>query len=73
MLAHEQIRLLSGDAFSRCALKSRRLNSESALERVQLALKRNGRWDSDWFIARYAQKHPLLIKRIGSRLDNIAI
>ncbi len=35
LLAHEQIRLLSGDAI--------RLNGESALSRAQLALK--GEWD----------------------------
>ncbi len=33
---------------------------------AQHALKGNGIWDSDWFIARWAQKHPLLIKRIGT-------
>ncbi len=57
LLAHEQICLLSGDEFSLCALKFRCLNSESAMAQAQLALKGNGRWDSDWFIARYAQKH----------------
>ncbi len=34
LLAHEQIRLLSGDAI--------RLNGESALSRAQVALKVNG-------------------------------
>ncbi len=43
LLAHEQIRLLSGDVFRLCALKSRRLNSESTMARAQLALKGNGR------------------------------
>ncbi len=57
LLAHEQLRFLSGDAFSLCALKIHHFNSESAMARAQLALKGNGRWDSDWFIARYAQKH----------------
>ncbi len=43
------------------------------MARAQLALKGNGRWDSDWFIARHAQKHPLLIKRIGTtRLDHVS-
>ncbi len=36
-----------------------RVNSESAMARAQLALKGNGRRDSDWFIARYAQKTPI--------------
>ncbi len=40
MFAHEQILLLSGDAFSLCAVKFS-LNSESALARVQLAIKGN--------------------------------
>ncbi len=43
VLAHEQMRLLSGDAFSLCALKFRRLNSISNAERTQLTLKGNGR------------------------------
>ncbi len=39
---------------------------------VQLAFKGNGRWDSDWFVARYAKKHPWLIKRIGvTLLDHV--
>ncbi len=38
------------------------------MARAQLALKGNGRCDSDWYIARYAQTHPLLIKRIGTTL-----
>ncbi len=42
--------------------------SESAMAQAQLALKENGRWDSDWFIPRYAQNTPLLIKRIGTTL-----
>ncbi len=29
------------------------------MARAQLALKGNGRCDSDWFIARYAQKNPI--------------
>ncbi len=29
--------------------------SESAIVREQQALKVNGKWDSDWFIAHYAQ------------------
>ncbi len=32
---------------------------ESAMVWVQLALKGNGRWDSDWFIAGYAQNRPI--------------
>ncbi len=35
------------------------LNSESILARAQLALKGNERWESHWFIARYAQKTPI--------------
>ncbi len=63
---------MSGDTFSLKALKFCRLNSESAMARAQLALKENGRYHSDWFIARYAQKHPLLIKRTGTtRLDHV--
>ncbi len=31
-------------------------------KQAQLALKGNGRWDSDWFIARYAQKTPITHK-----------
>ncbi len=51
--------LLSGEAFSLCACKFRRVNSEAAMVRVQLALKENGGWDSDGFIARYAQNTPI--------------
>ncbi len=39
-----------------CAPLLRCLNSESALVWAQLILKGNGRRDSDWFIAHYAQK-----------------
>ncbi len=59
VLVHEQMRLLSGDAFSLCALKFLRLNSESAPEQAQLTLKGNGRWDSDWFIAHYTPNTPI--------------
>ncbi len=48
-------RFLCGDAFSLCACKFRRVNSDSIMARAQLSLKGNGRWDSDWFIVRYAQ------------------
>ncbi len=51
LLAHEQI------CFFTC--KFRCVNSESAMARAQLALKGNGRWDSDWFIAHYAQNIPI--------------
>ncbi len=44
---------------SRNLLIKHHLNSESTMARAQLALKGNGRWDSDWFIARYAQKTPI--------------
>ncbi len=40
---------------------------ESTLARTQLALKGNGRWDSDWFIAHYAQ-NTSITKRIGTTL-----
>ncbi len=36
------------------------------MAQAQLALKENVKEDSDWFIARYAQKHALLIKRTGT-------
>ncbi len=64
LLTLEQICFLSGDTFSLCSCKSRRVNSESAMVRAQLALKVNGRWDSDWFIARYAKTHPWLIRSL---------
>ncbi len=48
-------RFLCGDAFSLCACKLHHVNSESVMARAQLSLKGNGRWDSDWFIVRYAQ------------------
>ncbi len=59
LLVHEQLRLLSGDAFSLCSCKFRRVNSEYAMAQAQLTLKGNGRWDSDWFIARYTQNTPI--------------
>ncbi len=40
---------------------------ESTVARTQLALKGNGRWDSDWFIAHYAQ-NTSITKRIGTTL-----
>jgi len=58
-LAHEQIRFLAREAFHFSACKFRHVNSESAMAQAQLALKGNGRWDSDWFIARYAQNTPI--------------
>ncbi len=69
-LAHEQIRFLSGDAFSLCACKFRSVNNKSAMARAQLALK--GMRDETLIGLLYVipKKHPLLIKRIGTtRLD----
>ncbi len=51
-------------AFGLCAC---RVNSESTMARAQLALKGNGRWDSDWFIARYAE-NTSITKRIATTL-----
>ena len=42
-LAHEQIRLRSGDGFGLFTIKFRHVNSESAMARAQLAFKGNGR------------------------------
>ena len=42
-LAHEQIRLCSGDGFGLSTIKYCHVNSESAMARAQLALKGNGR------------------------------
>ncbi len=42
------------------------VNNESAMARVQLALKGNERLDSDWFIARYTQKTPITQNRDNS-------
>jgi len=48
-------------------LRALNLAMESTMMRAQLAFKRNGRCDSDWFIAHfYSKKHPLLIKRMGN-------
>ncbi len=46
MLVHKQLR----NAFSLCSWKLLRASRESAKAPAQLALKGNGRWDSDWFI-----------------------
>ncbi len=54
-----QLCFLSGDVFSLSAYKFHRINSKSVMAWAQLALKGNGRWDSDWFIARYAQNTPI--------------
>ncbi len=35
---------------------------------MQLALKGNGRWDSDWFIAHYAQNTPITQGVIGCKI-----
>ncbi len=70
-LAHEQIRLLSGEAFSLCACKFCRVNSESAMTRAQLALK--GNWILIGLLHVMPKTHPLLIKRIGTTLLDHAL
>ncbi len=67
LLAHEQIRLLSGDEFSLCALKFCRLNNESATERA-LTLKGMGDETLIGLLHLMPKTHPLLIKRIGTTL-----
>ncbi len=59
IFTHEQLCFLSGEAFRLSACKFCCINSESATAKAQQALKGNGRWDSDWFIACYAQNTPI--------------
>ncbi len=51
-------------------IKKNKTEKDKNVQKVAQGLKGMG-GDSDWLIARYAQKTPLLIKRIGTtRLDH---
>ncbi len=61
LLAHEQLRFLSGDAFSLCSRKFRRVNSESTLKGM-------GDETLIGLLHVIPKTHPLLINRIGTTL-----
>ncbi len=71
LLAHEQIRLLSRDAFSLCAFKFWRVNNGYALHARNSLLKGMGDETLIGLLHVTPKKHPLLIKRTGiTRLDH---